>query len=81
MHLTRTQDPFRFLKRKKTATPSKCHTLHSDLTPSCLNSDTSRLEDSLIRGRQTFQNSYDPAKYYSNKCEQYLKLVRYQEQQ
>jgi hypothetical protein len=85
MHLTRTQDPFRFLKRKKTATPSKCHTVQSSgdlITPSCLNSESSRLEESsMMRGRQqqSFQNNYDPNKYYSSKCEQYLKLVSYQE--
>ena len=81
MQLSKTQDPFRFLKRKKTVTPQKsqessmeqhCRILPDNLT-SLEESKISRIEETHSK-----ENHYDPNKYYSAKCENYLNLIKYQ---
>jgi hypothetical protein len=71
MNLSKTQDPFRFLKRKKNVTPQKLkdnsleehYKILPDNLSSLAESKISKIEETNSKG-----NHYDPNKYYSSKC-------------
>lgn len=81
MNLSKTQDPFRFLKRVKNLTPKKttkdnsliehCKILPDNLT-SLAESNISKIEETNSK-----ENYYDPNKFYSERCENYLKIIKF----